>query len=83
LSISKPTDWAPGAEIEEPELESIRKQAEALSDKYWQEISQYLQHCTVRRHNEKKSWNLSEMFAELELVISCFRELVKKVIEIA
>ncbi len=71
LSTADPKPWA-GRELSPGELAEIQTPAKKIDDKYFHDISQYLQHCTERRFDERKFWNYGEMFAELRPAIQAF-----------
>lgn len=71
LSTADPKPWA-GRELSPVELTEIQTPARATDDKYFLDISQYLQHCTERRFAEGKFWKHNEMFAELRPAIEAF-----------
>jgi hypothetical protein len=71
LSTADPKPWA-GRELSAEELAEIQAPANTIDDKYFQDISQYLQHCTERRFDEGKFWNYREMFTELLPAIRAF-----------
>jgi len=60
-------------------LTQIRDRATELSEKHWQDISQYLQHLTDRRHLEKKSWEVNEMFEELNPILTDLETLLSRI----
>src|SRR5205807_821770 len=58
-----------------------QKKLKTLADKpmeHWQDISQFLQHCTTRRYLELKDWNLPQMFEELRPVKESFEKLAPR-----
>jgi hypothetical protein len=71
LSTADPRPWA-GRELSPEEVAKIQSPAKTIDDKYFQDISQYLQHCTERRFAEGKFWKYGEMFAELRPAIEAF-----------
>lgn len=71
LSTADPKPWA-GRELSPEELAEIQTPAKTINDKYFQDISQYLQHCTERRFAEGKFWKHHEMLAELRPAIEAF-----------
>ena len=60
-------------------LTQIRDRATELSEKHWQDISQYLQHLTDRRHLEQKSWEVNEMFEELNPILTDLETLLSRI----
>ncbi len=71
LSTFDPKPWA-GRELSPEELAEIQTPAKKVDDKYFQDISRYLQHCTERRFDGGKFWNYREMFKELQPAIQAF-----------
>lgn len=71
LSTFDPKPWA-GRELSPGELAEIQTPAKTIDDKYFQDISQYLQHCTERRFAEGRFWNYRDMFVELRPAIQAF-----------
>ena len=56
LSTAEPALWA-GSSFNQDDIERLQQEGKRLDQKYWRDTSQYLQHCTVRRFTENKSWN--------------------------
>lgn len=73
ISTADPQVWA-GRELTQEELAKIKAPAQALETRYFDDISQFLQHCTERRFIDSKQWNLNEMLAELSPVVSALRD---------
>ncbi len=74
LSFEEPEIWA-GRRLSESEVKDMREPAAALEERGdWKDISQYLQHCTVRRFKEPKSWPTSRMFRELNEIVVRFEQ---------
>jgi hypothetical protein len=71
LSAADPKPWA-GRELSLDEVASFQTQAKKINDKYFDDISQYLQHCTERRFAEDKFWNFRGMYAELKPALQAF-----------
>jgi hypothetical protein len=69
ISTADPQVWASRALTQE-ELAKIQASAQVLEAKYFEDISQFLQHCTERRFIDSKQWNLDEMLAELSPIVS-------------
>jgi hypothetical protein len=72
LSIKVASVWA-GRILTADEGRSIREPALRLDEKYHDDISQFLQHCTVRRFEEERGWDVEGMFQELVPIIVSFR----------
>ena len=73
LSTADPRPWA-GRELSADEVGSFQTLAKRIDVKYFQDISQYLQHCTERRFAEDKFWNFRGMYAELQPAVQAFLE---------
>jgi hypothetical protein len=73
LSTADPKVWA-NREMTPAELAKIQAPAHTLMLKHFEDISQFLQHCTERRFIDAKHWNLDEMIRELRPVISTLHE---------
>lgn len=73
LSTHAPEIWAK-RRLTDDEIANIQTPARKLEDKYWEDISQFLQHCTERRFVEFHDWNLDEMFDELDSIVSSFHK---------
>ena len=71
ISTAAPQVWA-GRSLTKEELAKIQAPARVLEAKYFEDISQFLHHCTERRFIDSKKWNLNVMFAELRPVVSAF-----------
>ena len=74
LSTADPKPWA-GRDLSQEELAKIQSPAKTIDHKYFQDIAQYLQHCTERRFAEDRFWKYREMFAELRPAIEAFLQL--------
>jgi len=71
ISTANPEVWA-GRPITHEELALIQTPAQLLEQKYFEEISQFLQHCTERRFIDSKQWDLDNMFMELKPIVLAF-----------
>jgi hypothetical protein len=58
-----------GMSEEDTRVVSIKNQASNLHSIYWEDISQFLQHLTDRRHKEEKGWNINKMFEEVNPIL--------------
>jgi hypothetical protein len=65
ISIAKPEVWS-GRKLTEQEVEALATPPQKLVDEYWTVISQFLQHCTQRRFEEFRDWDLQEMWDKLK-----------------
>jgi hypothetical protein len=74
LSTADPTPWA-GRGLSAPELAQLQLPAKELDERYFLDISQYLQHCTERRFSEDKFWSYRTMYSELRPIIEAFLKL--------
>ncbi|HEX6502419.1 MAG TPA: hypothetical protein VF011_04175 [Terriglobales bacterium] len=70
LKVSEPDVWSPRA-LKGDELKTISDRA--LCKKYRGPISAYLQHCTKKRAQLDRSWNVVEMYREISQLIAKFR----------
>jgi hypothetical protein len=73
ISTKHPELWA-YRKLTEQEVNDIQLPARKLEHDYWKDISQFLQHCTERRHKEFKDWKLPEMFERLKPITTAFRK---------
>jgi hypothetical protein len=73
ISTANPQAWAHRGLTAE-ELSKIQAPARLLEAKYFEELSQFLQHCTERRFIDSKQWDLDAMMAEIKLIVRAFRE---------
>jgi len=73
ISIAKPEVWS-GRQLTEQEAKALVIPAQKLVDEYWTDISQFLQHCTLRRFKEFRDWDLQEMWDKLEFGLKFFRK---------
>ena len=73
ISTDDPQVWA-GRVLTKEELAKIQAPAQVLEGKYFEDISQFLQHCTERRFIDSKQWKLDEMLRELSPVVSALRD---------
>jgi hypothetical protein len=71
LSTADSNPWA-GRTLSAAELAEFHTPAKDLDDRYFLDISQYLQHCPERRFSENKFWCYREMYSELQPVIATF-----------
>jgi hypothetical protein len=72
LSFADPDVWAERP-VSQDEADSFRQPAAALEDRGdWTDISQFLQHCTVRRFIELRRWPVTRMFQDLNQVVTRF-----------
>ena len=74
ISVADPAVWA-GRPLNPAELNSLQTPAQKLSDEYWVDLSQFLQHCTERRYKELKEWNPKEMMDKVRPVLTSFKTL--------
>src|ERR1700751_464054 len=56
VSVAKPEVWC-HRQINPDDLASLVPSSRKSFDKYWTDVSQFLQHCTERRFPEAKDWN--------------------------
>src|SRR5260370_22082807 len=62
-----------GSQTHSKEIETFASVGQIFSA-YWKDISQFLQHCTVRRSKEFREWDLQQMWDKLEPTMKFFRE---------
>jgi len=74
LKVTEPKLWVPeGRHLTIDEIDSISDRK--LCEKYRGEISAYLQHCTKKRANVDRSWDVGEMNKEIQPLIARFHDL--------
>jgi hypothetical protein len=73
LSTTCPHVWA-GRQLTSTEVEAIQKPARDLENQYFKDISQYLQHCTERRFDEFKGWEIHDMRKAITPIVRAFLE---------
>jgi hypothetical protein len=73
ISTVDPRVWA-FRDLTAEELAKIQAPARALETKYFEDLSQFLQHCTERRFVDSMQWDLDTMFAEMKPIARAFRE---------
>jgi hypothetical protein len=73
LRVSEWKIWAGGRKLSETQITSITNRK--LWKKYHGPISQYLQHCTKRRAQEDRGWDVQEMYKEISRTIKNFWKL--------
>jgi hypothetical protein len=73
ISTADPQVWA-GRALTTEELAKMQAPARILEAKYFDDISQFLQHCTERRFIDSKQWDLDEMLAELSPIVAALRD---------
>lgn len=71
LSTANPHVWANRA-LTQAEIAAIQQPASALDDKYHEDISKYLQHCTRLRSEQGKVWDVALMEHEIAPIIVAF-----------
>jgi hypothetical protein len=77
ISMAKPAAWA-GRELSPSEVTSIKRPAIRLDDEYFQQISKYLQHCTLDRSERDRSWRVGSMMGEIDPIITEFERAFPK-----
>ena len=73
LSTTDSRAWA-GRQLTPKEFEAIQDPVRALESKYFNDISQYLQHCTERRFDEFKTWAIAQMRNDIAPIVRAFLE---------
>jgi hypothetical protein len=71
LTMKNSAKWA-GRELSRAQVAAIRGRGKELDKRYWEDISQYLAHCTMRRSDEEKGWNVTSMRSKIAPVIAEF-----------
>jgi hypothetical protein len=82
LTLDRPEQWAERA-VDPHEYGDLTVRSKQLNDKYgvtvnekksdcYDQISKYLQHCTVLRHERSKKWNIESMFADILPILDDF-----------
>ena len=71
LSTANPKVWA-GRDLTQAEVAAIKEPSIALDDKYHEDISKYLQHCTRLRSEQDKVWDVALMEHEMAKIITEF-----------
>ena len=71
LSTANSKAWA-GRDLTPAEIAAIQQPAIALDEKYHEEISKYLQHCTRLRSEQDKVWDAPLMRREMATIIEEF-----------
>ena len=72
LSTSNSAAWA-ARNLTPDELTAIRVPAKILDTKYFGEISKYLHHCTLLRHDVDRGWDIEIMVREIEPILIAFQ----------
>src|SRR5438477_7446054 len=71
ISTKEPEVWV-SRKLTAEEVNEIQLPAQQLEDEHWTDISQFLQHCTARRHEEFREWDLTKMFEQLKPITTAF-----------
>jgi hypothetical protein len=71
LSTFDPMPWG-NRQLTKEETEGIKTPGEKLDQTYSNKISSLLQHCTVERIEPLQGWEMEEMYAEIEPIMSTF-----------
>jgi hypothetical protein len=71
LGIAEFAKWG-GKKLEPKTSDAIIAMTEAPDNKYFQNISRYLQHCTTYRYQDTMSWDVTSMKDEIDPVINAF-----------
>jgi hypothetical protein len=79
LTINRPERWAGKATVDQAICRDLTARARKVNQKHglqggdcYQKISWFLQHCTVHRHLQPRSWDIAAMFADIEPVLDDF-----------
>lgn len=73
ISVAHPKTWC-GRDLSTPEAETLSSTAKQLLQKHFEDISQFLQHCTERRFSEPRDWDPQQMWDELKPTLEFFRK---------
>jgi hypothetical protein len=71
ISMADSRTWG-SRELSRAESIAIVTPAAVLDGKYHQNISTYLQHCTLLRHEQSMSWDVAEMKRGIDPIIAEF-----------
>lgn len=71
ISVKDAEVWA-GRVLTNEEHGTIAAPAKTLVDAYFEDISQFLQHCTERRFLESRDWDVEGMCDEIRPIIATF-----------
>ena len=74
LSTAEPEHWSP-KQLTEAEIQALQRPARGLETRYFDQISAYIQHCTIERHENDIKWDVNGMYRELDVVIDEFERL--------
>lgn len=73
ISMANCRVWA-GRDLTAFEAAAIKDSAIALDDMYYKMISKYLQHCTTRRYEQDRTWDIHMMRSQLNAIVQAFEE---------
>jgi hypothetical protein len=73
ISVARPEVWC-GRALKADERDAMVTSATELMDEYWEDISQFLQHCTQRRFLEARDWDPQKMSNRLKPATEYFRK---------
>src|ERR1019366_3918501 len=71
LSTFDPTPWG-NRQLTKEEVAAIKSPGERLDQTYSNEISNLLQHCTVKRIEPLQGWEIEQMYGEVAPIMSAF-----------
>jgi hypothetical protein len=71
ISVKDAEVWA-GRTLASEEQGTIATPAAKLVDAYFEDISQFLQHCTERRFLESRDWDVEGMCDEIKPIVAAF-----------
>ena len=74
ISVANAKAWC-GRDLTAEERDALSSSPRNLVAKYFDDLSQFLQHCTERRFLETRDWDVKGMSAELQPTIDLFRKI--------
>jgi|SRR5689334_3287806 len=81
MTLGKTTSWANGMVVDQTITKGLTERAQEVNKKHglgsgdcYQKISWFLQHMTTHRHQEARSWDIENMFADLKPLLDKFVE---------
>jgi hypothetical protein len=81
LTLGKTESWANGMAVDQTVTKALTERSQKINERHglgrgdcYQKISWFLQHCTTHRHQEARSWDIENMFADLKPLLDEFVE---------
>jgi len=72
LSMAKPGAWA-GHHVTDAETRPFKASGMELERRYYDDISGYLHHCTLRRATTERNWHPEVMHREIMAILEAFQ----------